>query len=201
MSSLAESEKKAFLQSARRSLVAAVNRAGNLALKDSPSDADDALARPGGAFVTIMRGGRLRGCIGQLPSETALGAVIAYCAGAVASEDPRFPPVKPEELDEIEIELSILSGLNDIKPEEIEPGRHGLFVSNGSRRGLLLPQVAVQFDWNAIRFLEATCEKAGLARDAWKLPETRVQAFTAEVFSEAEFNMGEGSPNGYSSST
>jgi uncharacterized protein len=202
MSSLAESEKKALLQLARRFLTTAVNGAGSkLALEDFLQATPDVLVRPGGAFVTITRNGRLRGCIGQLPSQTKLAEVVAYCAGAVASEDPRFPRVRPEELGEIEIELSILSGLSDIKPEEIEPGKHGLFVSNGARRGLLLPQVALQFHWDGIRFLAATCEKAGLARDAWKLPETRVQAFTAEVFSETETGKDSAEPGRYSSST
>jgi AmmeMemoRadiSam system protein A len=201
MSSLADSEKKALLQVARRALVAGVRR--------FPPDEfarDSAfLTQPGGAFVTITRAGRLRGCIGQLPSGIALIDVVAYCAHSVASADPRFPRVMPDEVGEIEIEISVLSALSDIHPEAIEPGTHGLFVSSGSRRGLLLPQVAVQFGWNGIRFLEATCEKAGLPRDSWKNPETRVQAFTAEVFSESEFR--EGSPkvsrrqNDYSSST
>ncbi|HTZ72461.1 MAG TPA: AmmeMemoRadiSam system protein A [Candidatus Aquilonibacter sp.] len=182
MSSLADSEKKLLLQIARRALVAGVERR-------APDDAaqDAGLRWPGGAFVTITRAGRLRGCIGQLPSGVAIIDVVAYCARAVASDDPRFPRVTPGELAEIEIEISALSPLSDINPEAIEPGKHGLFVSNGARRGILLPQVAVQFRWNGIRLLEATCEKAGLPRDAWKNPATRVQAFTAEVFAEAEF--------------
>jgi uncharacterized protein len=150
-----------------------------------------ALSSAGGAFVTITRNGRLRGCVGQLPSAAQLADVVAYCARSVASEDPRFPRVKPDELPAIEIELSVLSTVASIRPEEIEPGKHGLFVSNGARRGVLLPQVAVQFRWTGMRFLEATCEKAGLARDAWNHPATVVQAFTAEVFSEAEFRIAE----------
>lgn len=188
MSSLAESEKKALLQLARRSFVAAVNRNdGTRVIDDLSSEVSySSLMWPGGAFVTLMRNGRLRGCIGQLPSDTTLAEVVAHCAYAVASDDPRFPPVRADELLSIEIELSVLSELFDIKPEEIQPGNHGLFVSNGSRRGVLLPQVALQFHWDGTRFLEATCEKAGLARDAWKDDSTRVQAFTAEVFSETE---------------
>jgi hypothetical protein len=182
MSSVAENEKKTLLGIARLAFTAAVELRP---APETPSEA--ALVRPGGAFVTIMRNGRLRGCIGQLPSGTRLVDVVAHCAYAVASEDPRFPRVPPDELPSIEIELSVLSELFDIKREEIKPGEHGLFVSNGSRRGVLLPQVALQFHWDGTRFLEATCEKAGLARDAWENDSTRVQAFTAEVFSEAEF--------------
>ena len=144
-----------------------------------------------GAFVTIHRGVRLRGCIGQLPSDLSLTEIVAFSARAVASEDPRFPPVQPEELPAIEIELSVLSPLADIKASEIEPGKHGLFVSNGPFRGVLLPQVAVQFRWDGVRFLEAACEKAGLARSAWKERTTRAQAFTAEIFSEFELGMAE----------
>lgn len=183
MSSLAESEKKSLLHVARRALIAAVTRAPSI--QDLPDD--PALMRPGGAFVTLFCKGRLRGCIGQLPLQTPLVEVTAHCARAVASEDPRFPAVSAEELPAIEIEISVLSELIDIKPEQIEAGTHGLLVSNGLRRGVLLPQVAVQFRWNGIRFLEATCEKAGLASNAWKSGATRLQAFTAEVFREAEF--------------
>ncbi len=183
MCSLAESEKKQLLELARQALTAAAER--RAPGKFDPGSAF--LNQPGGAFVTLTRLGRLRGCIGQLPSGIPLADVVAYCARAVASEDPRFPRVVPEELADIEIEVSVLSPPSDIQPEAIEPGKHGLFVSNGSRRGVLLPQVAVQFHWNGIRFLEATCEKAGLPRDSWRRPETRVQAFTAEVFAESEF--------------
>lgn len=187
MSSLAESEKKALLQLARRSFIAAVNRTdGSLVLNDL-NDTGCLIVRLGGAFVTLTRNGLLRGCIGQLPSDTKLVEVVAHCAYAVASEDPRFPRVQPDEMPSIEIELSLLSGLFDVRREDIQAGKHGLFVSNGPRRGVLLPQVAVQFHWDGTRFLEATCEKAGLARDAWKDDSTRVQAFTAEVFSETEF--------------
>ena len=179
MSSLAESEKRSLLGIARFAFTAAVEH--------RPLPPESALPYSGGAFVTIMRNGRLRGCIGQLPSGLKLTEVIAHCAYAVASEDPRFSRVAPEELPSIEIELSVLSEPFDILPGDIEVGKHGLFVSNGSRRGVLLPQVAMQFHWDGARFLEAVCEKAGLARDAWKKDSTRVQAFTAEVFSEADF--------------
>ena len=183
MCSLAESEKKLLLQVARQALVAAAeHRPPDKFIRDSVL-----LNQPGGAFVTITRSGRLRGCIGQLPSGIPLVNVVEHCARAVASEDPRFPPVLPYELAEIEIEISVLSPLSDIRPEAIEPGKHGLFVSSGNYRGILLPQVAVQFRWGGIRFLEATCEKAGLPRDAWKQPGTRVHAFTAQVFTESEF--------------
>ena len=124
---------------------------------------------------------RLRG---QLPSKDPLVQVVAHCAKAAALEDPRFKPVPAEELAEIEIELSILSPLADATLEKIEAGKHGLVISRDWRRGVLLPQVATQFSWQAERFLEETCVKAGLEREAWKDPHTRIQAFTAEVFAE-----------------
>ena len=186
MSSLAESEKKILLEVARRTLIAAVQR------NEIPSMPDMAsLSGPGGAFVTITRNGRLRGCIGRLPCNASLVEVVALCARAVPTEDPRFPRVRPDELPAIEIELSVLSPLFQITPEQIEPGKHGLFVSNDTRRGVLLPQVALQFHWGGMRFLEAACEKAGLARDAWKHPATLVQGFTAEVFSERQLGIAE----------
>jgi AmmeMemoRadiSam system protein A len=181
MSPLADREKQQLLELARRALIAGVEK--REPIQDFPDD--NILRQPGGAFVTLHRRGRLRGCVGQLPSKDPLLEVVAHCAKAAALEDPRFKPVPAEELAEIEIELSILSPLDDVTLEKIEPGKHGLVVSRGWRRGVLLPQVATEFDWQAERFLEETCVKAGLERVAWKDPHTRVQAFTAEVFSEA----------------
>lgn len=181
MSPLAEREKQLLLELARRALTAGVQK--REPVHDFPDDNN--LRQPGGAFVTLHRRGRLRGCVGQLPSKDPLVEVVAHCAKSAALEDPRFRPVPAEELAEIEIELSVLSPLEDVTLEHIAPGRHGLVVSRGGRRGVLLPQVATEFNWQATRFLEETCLKAGLEREAWKDPQTRVQAFTAEVFSEA----------------
>lgn len=149
--------------------------------------AHERLQQGGGAFVTLHRRGRLRGCVGQLPGAEPLLAVVAHCAGAAALDDPRFNAVTREELSGIQIELSILSPLENITPEKIEAGKHGLVVSREGQRGVLLPQVAREFNWGGARFLEETCLKAGLEHDAWKDPQTRVQAFTAEVFNESEF--------------
>jgi AmmeMemoRadiSam system protein A len=181
MSSLAEREKQLLLQIARSALTLAV--AGEPSLQEFPSD--EILQLPAGAFVTLHRRGRLRGCVGQLPGRDALVAVVAHCARAAALDDSRFEPVTSAEVSEIEIEVSVLSALQDVTLEAIEAGRHGLVVSQGRQRGVLLPQVATQFNWGARRFLEETCVKAGLERDAWRDPATRVQAFAAEVFSEA----------------
>lgn len=144
------------------------------------------LAAPSGAFVSLHQRGRLRGCIGQIDAREPLALTVAQCAVAASMEDPRFSPVTADELPGLELEISVLSPLAPIRPEEVEVGKHGLLVSRGWQRGLLLPQVATQFHWTRERFLQETCHKAGLDADAWKDPGTHIEAFTAEVFSEAE---------------
>jgi len=198
MSPLGSSEKQTLLGIARRALNLAVERRESL--EEFP--ANKILAQPGGAFVTLRRRERLRGCVGQLPSNQALIRVVAHCARAAALEDSRFEPVRPAELPELEIELSVLSSLSAITLDQIEVGKHGLLVSRWWQRGLLLPQVAAELGWAAERFLEETCVKAGLARDAWKHPDTRVEAFTAEVFCESDLGPPAQGPTdpGYSSS-
>ncbi|HWW50490.1 MAG TPA: AmmeMemoRadiSam system protein A [Verrucomicrobiae bacterium] len=185
MSSLPDREKQLLLGVARRVVTLAAERCESL--EDLPQDEN--LIRPAGAFVTLRRRGRLRGCIGQLASTLPLISVVAQSARAAALEDPRFSPVRPSELAEIEIELSVLSPMEDIEPRWIEAGKHGLMVSKDSRRGVLLPQVAREFRWTAERLLEETCVKAGLGRDAWKDPSTRIQAFAAEAFSESTLRI------------
>ena len=180
MSSLPDREKQVLLGVARRVVTLAAERCQPL--EELPQDEN--LMHPAGAFVTLRRRGRLRGCIGQLASSLPLISVVAQSARAAALEDPRFSPVRPSELAEIEIELSVLSPMEDIEPERIEAGKHGLMVSKDWQRGVLLPQVAKEFRWTAERLLEETCVKAGLGRDAWKDPATRIQAFAAEAFSE-----------------
>lgn len=202
MSSLADFEKKFLLDLARRVITAAVEQRASLALPLSlaaalgsagplevGTDGLPALLSPAGAFVTLRLGARLRGCIGQLPGPDSLLHVVSYCAKAAALEDPRFAPVKPEDVADIDIEISVLSPLEDILVADVSPGKHGLVVSRGFHRGVLLPQVATQFNWNAERFLEETCVKAGLEPSAWKDPQTCIQAFSADVFSEADLKL------------
>jgi len=184
MSSLAEREKKILLGVARRALERAAQAGETLEASSLP--ADEIFTQTGGAFVTLRLRSRLRGCIGQLASEIPLIEVVTYCARTAALEDPRFQPVRAEQVSEIDIELSILSPLKDAAPSEIEPGKHGLFITRGQQRGLLLPQVAVEFRWTAERFIEEACVKAGLESEAWKDPATRLQVFTADVFSESK---------------
>jgi hypothetical protein len=183
MSSLGSHEKQLLLDVARR----AVTRAAEFHETLANLPLDETVQRPGGAFVTLRRrSGRLRGCIGQLPSQDPLVEVVAHCAKAAALEDPRFSAVSPQELSEITIEISVLSPLESIVPDKIVPGKHGLVLTRGSNRGVLLPQVAAEFHFSAERFLEETCRKAGLERKAWKDAATRIEAFTAEVFSESD---------------
>jgi AmmeMemoRadiSam system protein A len=108
---------------------------------------------------------------------------VRECARAAALDDPRFDPVTPAELSSLHIEISILSPLVDIAPQQVEVGRHGLLVSRGGRRGLLLPQVAEEWNWNREQFLQETCLKAGLPADAWQHG-ARIQAFTAQILRE-----------------
>lgn len=181
MSSLHSSQKEILLQVARVELHSVVNPRP----ASEPAALDPQLLQPGGAFVTLHLHRRLRGCIGQLPGSDPLLFVVSHCARAAATEDPRFPPVRPSEVSEIDIELSILSALETATLDRIEAGRHGIVVTRGSHRGVLLPQVASNFHWNAQRFLEETCVKAGLKPDAWEDAETKIQIFTAEIFSES----------------
>jgi len=204
MSSLGDRDKRLLLDVARGALNAAVQGRDPLDILLDQSE----MPLSGGAFVTLHRRGRLRGCIGQIGSNERLVHVVAYCARGAALEDPRFEPVIPAELAEIDIELSILSRPEAIAPERIEAGKHGLIVSRGWQRGVLLPQVATQYSWTAARFLEETCIKAGFEGTAWKESGTLIHAFTAEVFSEREFSAGSaraglsaGSKPRYSTST
>jgi AmmeMemoRadiSam system protein A len=142
--------------------------------------------REGGAFVTLHKRGELRGCIGHLEVDQPLGRVVPRCAVAAASTDPRFPPVSLAEVPELEIEISLLGPLEPIAgPADIIVGMHGLVVEREWHRGLLLPQVATEWGWDAQTFLAQTCHKAGLPQDAWK-HWAKMWRFEAEVFSEKQ---------------
>lgn len=186
MPSLSEDDQRSFLELARRAVAEAVCHGRLLDLIPH----HQAFAERRGVFVSLHVGGRLRGCIGVIEGEKPLGESIVRCATSAALEDPRFSPLHPEELLQLEIEVSLLSLPAPIAPEEIEIGRHGLLISQGQRRGLLLPQVATEHHFDRERFLEETCQKAGLLRDAWREPETRILGFTCEVFSDAGERKG-----------
>jgi AmmeMemoRadiSam system protein A len=142
------------------------------------------LGRLGGAFVSLHTHGDLRGCIGHLEPTEPLGTVVPRCAVAACSSDPRFAPLAAAELDVLDIEISLLGLFEPIAgPSDIVVGRDGLVVERGWQRGLLLPQVAIEWNWDVDAFLAHTCHKAGLPRDAWQKGAT-VWRFDAEVFGE-----------------
>lgn len=147
---------------------------------------NDIYSKPMGAFVTITHKGSLKGCIGYIEAVNPLVDTISEAAQAAASRDPRFSPLTEEELPDIEIEISVLSEMFPITAAEVVPGTHGLMVSKGYSRGLLLPQVATNNGWDRETFLGHTCIKANLGKNDWKDPETKIMAFTAEVFSTEE---------------
>lgn len=183
MSPLDSQERKILLKLARSFIEKAAQRGSLDGLGVEPLPGR--LWKPAGAFVTLRRGNRLRGCIGQLESsDSPLALAVAWAAKAAALEDPRFEPVRPDEVPELTIEISVLTPFEEIAPENVIIGIHGLVIQQGNRRGLLLPQVATEHNLSRGRFLEETCMKAGLPRDAWRESGTKVFAFTAEVFSE-----------------
>jgi AmmeMemoRadiSam system protein A len=176
---LTEGERTELLAIARRAAVSWVKK-GKVPQETPPPGN---LVAPGAAFVTLTRKGRLRGCIGYTEASVSLCKTVQECAVAAATEDPRFPPVGPAEVDALRIEISVLTPLAPIRPMEVEVGVHGLLVRKGGRRGLLLPQVAVEHGWDRETFLSAVCEKAGLPGDAWRSG-AELYSFTAEVFGE-----------------
>ena len=137
-----------------------------------------------GAFVTLHKKGVLRGCIGLFEPTGPLGSTISSMAMSAAFEDPRFPPLDRDELENIDIEISVLTPLKKIENlEEIEVGKHGIYILKGLNRGVLLPQVAVEYGWDRNTFLAQTCVKAGLNSDCWKKG-AEIFIFSAVIFGE-----------------
>ena len=185
---LANEEKRTLLSIARSSIASALER------KTFHSDKflNEALNRPSGVFVTLRIGKDLRGCIGYVEPLFPLAQAIQEVAVKAAIEDSRFMPVTLPELDKIIIEISILSPLEELKDiETVEIGKHGLVIDAGYRRGLLLPQVAVEYNWNREQFLKHTALKASLPPDAWKQKGIKLFTFTVEKFDESEFAKAE----------
>jgi len=134
-----------------------------------------------GAFVSLHRHGELRGCIGNLVSDRPLAEVVRDMAVAASRDDPRFPPLAEDELDGLDVEVSVLTTPVPARAEDVVPGRHGLIVRRGGCQGVLLPQVAVEQGWNRETFVAMTCRKAGLPPDAWRDPRTDLRVFEAQV--------------------
>jgi uncharacterized protein len=188
----------------RRTLLGIAHRAILSALEGQPSEdpppSSPALWEPRGVFTTLyLRGDpphalpgeqrrELRGCVGYAMPIAPLYRAVADTARAAAFDDSRFLPVTSVEAPRLEISLSVLSPLVPISPEAVEVGRHGILISHGARRGLLLPQVPVEQHWDRETFLEQTCRKAGLPPDAWGKTAT-IEAFTAEVFGDRDYSV------------
>jgi len=186
MLSLSETDRRSALRLARTAVVEAV----------SHRQLPDVFPREGifaerrDVFVTLHVRDRLQGCMGVIEANEPLGEAIVRCAASAALEDPRFAPMKAEQLGELSIEISLLSAMEPIAPESIEIGHHGLFVRLHAQRGLLLPQVAIKHRLTREQFLEETCRKAGLRREAWNDSEACLFGFTCEVFSESSYREG-----------
>ena len=175
---LGPEEKIALLKIALSSILAAFE-GGNFV----PENLSGNLAVPAGAFVTLKKKGTLRGCIGYVEPVFPLAETVARAAVAAAFNDPRFYPLQPEELPGLEIEISVLTPPRPVRElNEIVVGKHGLIAERGLYRGLLLPQVPVEHNWDLKEFLENTCLKAGLERDCWQ-KDTKFYIFEAEIFS------------------
>jgi AmmeMemoRadiSam system protein A len=181
-------EKRTLLKIARSAITCALES------KTLPSlnFKSEALNRNSGVFVTLRIGEHLRGCIGYIEPLFPLVSAVQEVAVKAAMEDPRFMPLTQSELDRITIEISVLSPLKELKDiETIEIGKHGLVIDAGYRRGLLLPQVATEYNWDRKQFLKQISLKAGLPADAWKRKEVKLFTFTVEKFDESEFASSE----------
>ena len=171
-------ERRTLLRLAHESIAAALDQR---TLDLTPPNQH--LAEPHGAFTTLHLEGRLRGCIGYVAAKQSLYRTVAETARGAAFDDPRFEPVTRAEALRLKIDISVLSALQPVAPEDVVVGKHGLVVMEGSHRGLLLPQVPLEWAWDRETFLAQTCVKAGLPPDAWARG-AQLQAFTAEVFAD-----------------
>jgi len=175
---LSPEQKRSIKDLARRSVEAAVQGRD---LPAPPAD-DPLLARSGRVFVTLRRHDRLRGCIGTLSPRLPLGRAVVEMAALAALRDPRFEAVRPSELEDLQLEISLLSPPQPARPEEVQVGRDGLIIELNGRSGLLLPQVPGEMNWDREQFLDGLCRKAGLPPGAWRQPEARLERFEALVF-------------------
>ena len=178
---LSTDDKKTLLAIARQAIAA------RLSGEETPSfeNRSAALEAKLGAFVTLNKQGRLRGCIGTFRAAEPLYQTIARMALEAAFSDPRFSPLEKEELEILDIEISVLTPMKRIyDPELVEVGKDGLYIRQGMYSGVLLPQVPVEYGWDRTQFLEQTCRKAGLPTDSWKSEQTELYVFQAEIFGE-----------------
>jgi AmmeMemoRadiSam system protein A len=177
---IAHEIRRGLLELARRAVEARVRR------EPAPEPPEDLNVAACGVFVTIYHREELRGCLGTLDPREPLADALVRLGGDVAHRDTRFEPVRPHELDDLRVDLSVLTEPELVEdPEEIEVGRHGLIIEQGRRKGLLLPQVAPEHGFDRETFLAHTCLKAGLPPDAWRQGAT-IYRFEAEVFGEVD---------------
>ncbi|MCP4570436.1 MAG: AmmeMemoRadiSam system protein B [FCB group bacterium] len=177
---LSKEDKKLLLEIARKTVETFV-KTGRAPSFEVP----DNLKESGAAFVTLEKNGRLRGCIGHTVAQLPLYKTVINCAVSAATKDPRFRPVTPNELDDLHIEISVLTPLVKIESlDEIKVGRDGLMIFKGRNRGLLLPQVATDYGWTRTEFLEHTCQKAGIDINAYKSKDAEIYKFQALIFAE-----------------
>lgn len=181
---LSEDQKKKLIKIARETMEAHIKTNKRLNFQED----DHALNREMGAFVTIHKDGQLRGCIGNIIGRGPLYLTVRDMAIESSTGDPRFSPVSPSELKNIDIEISVLSEPEKIDdPNKIVMGKHGVIVRKGFRSGVYLPQVATETGWSRDEFMSSLCaQKAGFPADAWKKGEVDIYIFTAEVFSEKD---------------
>ncbi len=180
---LNQEQRTQLLRIARQAIEAAVE--GRRAELDV-QELDETLRRPSGAFVSLhTRDGELRGCIGSIQAVAPLCEAVLANAINAAFRDPRFYPLRKDELANVHLEISVMSPIEPVASvDEIEVGRDGLIIRHGSRAGLLLPQVATEYGWDRETFLRQTCVKAGLPPDSWQSGDCRIERFSAEVFGE-----------------
>ena len=182
---LDDNQKKILLELAKETLLSVVTT-GKI---PSVEITDSFLKEKGAAFVTLNKNGDLRGCIGYTAAIMPLVDCIQTVTESAAMADPRFPRVSQGELDDINIEISVLTPLKKVKnTANIIVGKHGLMIRKGVYSGLLLPQVATEYGWSRDDFLQHTCQKAGLGSDCWKDERATIYSFEAIVFSEDELN-------------
>lgn len=180
---ISQENKKLLLNIARRTIESHVKEKKVPAFSTSNPE----LLEKRGAFVSLHKEHDLRGCIGVFTSDKPLYQTIVDMAVSASSCDPRFYTVTEDELPDISIEISVLTPLKRISDiSEIEVGRHGIYIIKGRNRGVLLPQVATEYNWDRETFLSHTCMKAGLAPDSWKEKDIEIYTFEAEVFGEEE---------------
>jgi AmmeMemoRadiSam system protein A len=180
-SRLNDQEKELLLQIARSAIESQLS--GGAA--QPPAAVSGILQEKRGVFVTLHKGGQLRGCIGYIDAVKPLHEAVGEMARAAAFGDPRFSPVGPDEVAQLKLEISVLTPMRRIQePSEIQVGEHGLYIAGQARSGLLLPQVATEYGWDRETFLEHTCLKAGLQPAAWRDPKTEIYVFQADIFSE-----------------